>query len=122
MKTKGKDVRLMMDGIFIIHGEKLWGRNFDGVGFIVHSLVFHLADSHKIRSPRSVIFRLHPLRQKTISIIICYLLTSAADEREVDAFHEELEEAMYNKKSFNKFVLGDYIEKIEMEGKADRRI
>ncbi|KAK6760638.1 hypothetical protein RB195_021916 [Necator americanus] len=49
--------------------------------------------------PRAIL-RLRPLRQKPISIINCYSPTSAADESELDAFYEELEEVVRNEKSF----------------------
>ncbi|KAK6751175.1 hypothetical protein RB195_002880 [Necator americanus] len=71
-----------------------------GVGFVVHPSVVHLVDSHEILSPRLAILRLRPLRQKSISIINSYSPTSAADESELDAFYEELEEVVRNEKSF----------------------
>ncbi|KAK6764377.1 hypothetical protein RB195_024632 [Necator americanus] len=96
-------------------GEKVPSRNVGGVGFVVHPSVVHLVDSHEILSPRLAILRLHPLRQKSISIINCYSPTSAADESELDAFYEELEEVVRNEKSFYKFVVGDFNAKL---GKA----
>ncbi|KAK6763816.1 hypothetical protein RB195_024226 [Necator americanus] len=63
-----------------------------GVGFVVHPSVVHLFDSHEILSPRLAILRLRPLRRKPISIINCYSPTSVADESELDAFYEELDE------------------------------
>ncbi|KAK6741383.1 hypothetical protein RB195_009312 [Necator americanus] len=71
-----------------------------GVGFVVHPSVVHLVDSHEVLSPRLAILRLRPLRQKSISIINCYSPTSAADDSELDAFYEELEEVVHNEKSF----------------------
>ncbi|KAK6748893.1 hypothetical protein RB195_001486 [Necator americanus] len=81
----------MNDGTLVIRGGKVPSRNVGGVGFIVHPSVVHLVDSHEILSPRLAILRLRPLRQKPISIINCYSLTSAADDSELDAFYEELE-------------------------------
>ena len=121
-KTKREDVRLMKDGTLIIRGEKIPGRNVGGVGFVVHPSVVHLVDSHEVLSPRLAILRLRPPRQKTISIINCYSPTSAADERELDAFYEELEEAIYNEKSFYKFVVGDFNARIGMAEEAEYRI
>ena len=68
------------------------------------------------------VLRLHPPRQKTISIINCYSPTSAADESELDAFYEELEEIIRNEKSFYKFVVGDFNARIGMAKEAERRI
>ncbi|KAK6761152.1 hypothetical protein RB195_022280 [Necator americanus] len=90
-------------------------RSDAGVGSLLHLSVVHLVDSHEILSPRLVILRLRPLRQKPISIINCYSPTSAADEPELDAFYEELEEVIRNEKSFYKFVGGDFNAKL---GKA----
>ncbi|KAK6740208.1 hypothetical protein RB195_008588 [Necator americanus] len=90
----------MNDGTLVIRGEKVPSRNVGGVGFVVHPSVVHLVDSHEILSPYLAILRLRPLRQKSISIINCYSPTSAADESELYAFHEELEEVLRNEKSF----------------------
>ncbi|KAK6763320.1 hypothetical protein RB195_023868 [Necator americanus] len=76
----------MNDGTLVIRGEKVPSRN--------------------ILSPRLSILRLRPLLQKPISIINCYSPTSAADDPELDAFYEELEEVVRNEKSFYKFVVG----------------
>ncbi|KAK6765285.1 hypothetical protein RB195_025281 [Necator americanus] len=91
IKCRRSDVRLMNDGALVIRGEKVQSRNVVGVGFVMHPSVVYLVDSHEILSPRLAILRLRPLRQKHISIIICYSPTSAADESELDAFYEELE-------------------------------
>ena len=112
----------MKDGTLIIHGEKLPGRNVGGVGFVVHPSVVHLVDSHEIVSPRLAVLRLHPPRQKTISIISCYSPTSAADESELDAFYEELEEVIRNEKSFYKFVVGDFNAKLGKVTEEEYRI
>ncbi|KAK6755767.1 hypothetical protein RB195_014263 [Necator americanus] len=105
----------MNDGTLVIRGEEVPSRNGGGVGFVVHPSVVHLVDSHEILSPRLAILRLRPLRQKSISIINCYSPTSAADDSELDAFYEELEEVVRNEKSFYKFVVGDFNAKL---GKA----
>ena len=73
-------------------------------------------------SLRLVILRLRPLRQKTISIINCYSLTSAADEHKLDAFREELVEALCIEKSFHKFVAEDFSARIGMAEEAEYRI
>ncbi|KAK6742505.1 hypothetical protein RB195_010022 [Necator americanus] len=107
-KCRRSDVRQMNDGTLVIRGEKFPSRNVGGVGFVVHPSVVHLVDTHEILSPRLVILRLRPLRQKSISIINCYSPTSAADESELDAFYEELKELVRNEKSFYKFLVGDF--------------
>ncbi|KAK6749652.1 hypothetical protein RB195_001952 [Necator americanus] len=109
----------MNGGTLVIRGEKVPSRNVGGVGFVVHPSVIHLVDSHEILSPRLAILRLRPLRQKSISIINCYSPTSAADDSELDAFYEELEEVVHNEKSFYKFVFGDFNAKL---GKAIEEI
>ncbi|KAK6735590.1 hypothetical protein RB195_018667 [Necator americanus] len=106
--------RRMNDGKLVIRGEKVPPRNVGGVGFVVHPSVVHLVDSHEMLSPRLAILRLRPLRQKSISIINCYSPTSAADESELDACYEELEEVVRNEKSY-KFVVADFNAKL---GKA----
>ncbi|KAK6745848.1 hypothetical protein RB195_012144 [Necator americanus] len=93
-----------------------------GVGFVVHPSVVHLVDSHEILSPRLAILRLRPVRQKPISIINCYSPTSAADEFELDAFYEELEEVIRNEKSFYKFVVGDFNAKLGKATEEEYRI
>ena len=121
-KTRKEDVRQMKDGTLIIRGEKLPGRNVGGVGFVVHPSIVHLVDSHEILSPRLAILRLHPPRRKTISIINCYSPTSSADELELDAFYEELEEVIRSEKSFYKFVVGDFNARIGIAEEAEHRI
>ncbi|KAK6729518.1 hypothetical protein RB195_006519 [Necator americanus] len=56
-----------------------------------------------------------PSAPKPITIINCYSPTSTANELELDAFYEELEEIIRNEKSFYKFVVGDLNAKL---GKA----
>ncbi|KAK6735832.1 hypothetical protein RB195_018839 [Necator americanus] len=90
-----------------------------GVGFVVHPSVVHPVDSHEILSPRLAILRLRPLHQKPISIINCYSPTSAADDSELDAFHEELEEVVRDEKSFYTFVVGDFNFREEMPQKRN---
>ena len=107
-KTKKEDVRQMEDGTLIIRGGKLPGRNVGGVGFVVHPSIVHLVDSHEVLSPRLAILRLRPPRQKTISIVNCYSPTSVADELEIDAFYEEMEEVILNLKSLCNFVVEDF--------------
>ncbi|KAK6739453.1 hypothetical protein RB195_008128 [Necator americanus] len=96
--------------------------NTGSVGFVVHPSVVLLVDSHEILSPRLAILRLHPLRQKSISIINCYSPTSAADDSELDAFYEELEEVVHNEKSFYKFVVGDFNAKLGKATEEEYRI
>ncbi|KAK6765086.1 hypothetical protein RB195_025137 [Necator americanus] len=95
-KCRRSDVRQMNDGTLVIREEKVPLRNVGGVGFAVHPSVVHLVDSHETLPPRMAILRFRPLRQKSISIINCYSPTSAADEPELDAFYEELEEVIHN--------------------------
>ncbi|KAK6730612.1 hypothetical protein RB195_007214 [Necator americanus] len=121
-KYRRSDVRQMNDGTLVIRGEKVPSRNVGGVGFVVHPSVVHLVDSHEILSPRLAILRLRPLRQKSISIINCYSPTSAADDSELDAFYEELEEVVRNEKSFYKFVVGDFNAKLEKATEEEYRI
>ncbi|KAK6765475.1 hypothetical protein RB195_025405 [Necator americanus] len=105
-KCRSSDVRQMNDGTLVICEEKVPSRNEGGFGFVVHPSVIYLVDSDEILSPRLAILRLRHLRQIPISIIICYSPTSAADESELVAFYEELEELIRNEKSFYKFVVG----------------
>ena len=121
-KTKEEDVRQMEDGTLIIRVGKLPGRNVGGVGFVVHPSIVHLVDSHEVLSPRLAILRLRPPRQKTISIMNCYSPTSAADELEVNAFYEGLEDVIHNEKSFYKFVVGDFNARIGIAVEAEHRI
>ncbi|KAK6738990.1 hypothetical protein RB195_020837 [Necator americanus] len=121
-KCRRSDVRQMNDGTLVIRGEKVPSRNVGGVGFVVHPSVVHLVDSHEILSPRLAILRLRPLRQKSISIINCYSPTSAADDSELDAFYEELEEVVHNEKSFYKFVVGDFNAKLGKATEEEYRI
>ncbi|KAK6755318.1 hypothetical protein RB195_013971 [Necator americanus] len=121
-KCRRSDVRQMNDGTLVIRGEKVSSRNVGGVGFVVHPSVVHLVDSHEILSPRLAILRLRPLRQKSISIINCYSPTSAADDSELDAFYEELEEVVHNEKSFYKFVVGDFNAKLGKATEEEYRI
>ncbi|KAK6735572.1 hypothetical protein RB195_018657 [Necator americanus] len=102
--------------------EKVPSRNVGGVGFVVHPSVVHVVDSHEIVSPRLAILHLRPLRQKPISIINCYSPTLAADESELDAFYEELEEVIRNEKSFYKFVVGDFNAKLGEAAEEEYRI
>ncbi|XGW11810.1 hypothetical protein V3C99_012907 [Haemonchus contortus] len=107
-KSRRTDVQRMNDGTFIIRGEKLPSRNVGGVGFVVHPSVVHLVDSHEILSPRFAILRLRHTHMKTISIVNCYSPHSTADEEELDAFYDQLEENIHNEKSFYKFIVGDF--------------
>ncbi|KAK6742191.1 hypothetical protein RB195_009826 [Necator americanus] len=88
----------MNEGALVIRGEKVPSRNVGGVGFVVHPLVVHLVDSQEILSTRLAILCLLPLRQKPISIINCYSPTSA-DESELNAFYEGLQEVIRKEKS-----------------------
>ncbi|KAK6759223.1 hypothetical protein RB195_021076 [Necator americanus] len=121
-KCRRSDVRQMNDATLVIRGEKVPSRNVGGVGFVVHPSVVHLVDSHEILSPRLAILGLRPLRQKSISIINCYSPTSAADEPELHAFYEELEEVVRNEKSFYKFVVGDFNAKLGKATEEEYRI
>ncbi|KAK6744625.1 hypothetical protein RB195_011384 [Necator americanus] len=121
-KCRRSDVRQMNDGTLVIRGEKVPSRNVGGVGFVVHPSVVHLVDSHEILSPCLASLRLRPLRQKSISIINCYSPKSAADESELDAFYEELEEVARNEKCFYKFVVGDFNAKLGKATEEEYRI
>ncbi|KAK6750136.1 hypothetical protein RB195_002246 [Necator americanus] len=121
-KCRRSDVRHMNDGTLVIRGEKVPSGNVGGVGFVVHPSVVHLVDSHEILSPRLAILRLRPLRQKSISIINCYSPTSAADDCELDAFYEELEDVVRNEKFFYKFVIGDFNAKLGKSIEEEYRI
>ncbi|KAK6742939.1 hypothetical protein RB195_010297 [Necator americanus] len=121
-KCRRSDVRQMNDGTLVIRGEKVPSRNVGGVGFVGHPSVVHLVDSHEILSPRLAILCLRPLRQKSISIINCYSPTSTADESELDAFYEELEEMIRKEKSFQTFVVGDFNAKLGKATEEEYRI
>ncbi|KAK6760328.1 hypothetical protein RB195_021704 [Necator americanus] len=114
-KCRRSDVRQMNDGTLVIRGGKVPSRNVGSAGFVVHPSVVYLADSHEILSPCLAILRLRPLCQKPISIVNCYSPTSAANESELDAFYEKLEDVIRNEKSFYKFVVEDFNAKL---GKA----
>ncbi|KAK6736546.1 hypothetical protein RB195_019310 [Necator americanus] len=121
-KCRRSDVRQMNDGTLVIRGEKVPLRNVGGFGFVVHPSVVHLVDSHEVLPPRLVILRVRPLRQKPISIINWCSPTSAANESELDAFYEELEEVIRNEKSFYKFVVGDFNAKLGKATEEEYRI
>ncbi|KAK6760478.1 hypothetical protein RB195_021808 [Necator americanus] len=121
-KCRRSDVRQMNDGTLVIRGDKVPSRNVGSVGFVVHPSVAHLVDSHEILSPRLAILRLRPLREKSISIINCYSPTSAADDSELEAFYEELEEVVRNEKSYYKFVVGDFNAKLGKATEEEYRI
>ncbi|KAK6764742.1 hypothetical protein RB195_024899 [Necator americanus] len=118
-KCRRSDVRQMNDGTLVIRGEKIPSRNVGSVGFVVHPSVVHLVDSHKILSSLAIL-RLRA--KKSISIINCYSPTSAADQSELDAFYEELEEVVRNEKSFYKSVVGDFNAKLEKATEEEYRI
>lgn len=121
-KSRKTDVRQMNDGTLVIRGEKIPSRNVGGVGFVVHPSVVRHVDSHEILSPRLAILRLRPTRHKTVSIINCYSPHSAADESELDAFYEHLEEVVRNEKSFYKFVVGDFNARLGRSTEEEYRI
>ncbi|VDM71873.1 unnamed protein product [Strongylus vulgaris] len=105
-------VRHLSDGTLTIRGEKVPSRNVGGVGFFVpnHS-------SCRFTSPGypSVLCI-------TITIINCYLPTSAAPDLQFDASYEELEEVICKENPFYKFVVGDFSVKIEMSEEEEPRI
>ncbi|VDM80889.1 unnamed protein product [Strongylus vulgaris] len=114
-KVKEDGLEAVSDGTLIIRGEKVPSRNVRGVGFVVQPSVVYL-DSHEILSLLAIL-RLHPLHQKTITIINCYSSTSAANDSELDAFYEDLEEVIRKENSFHKFFAGDFSENLLEEGK-----
>ncbi|KAK6027398.1 hypothetical protein OSTOST_06572, partial [Ostertagia ostertagi] len=91
-KCKKTDIRHFFDGTLVIRGEKFPSRNIGGVGFAVHPSVVQHVDSYEILSPRLAILRLQPRRQKSICIISCYSPHMGADDSELDAFYDQLEE------------------------------
>ncbi|VDP05470.1 unnamed protein product [Heligmosomoides polygyrus] len=99
-KSRFTDVRTLKDGTLVIRGEKVPSRNVGGVGFVVHPSIVQQVESHEILSPRLAVLRIQLARQKNISIINCYSPTSAADEAETNAFHEQLEIVIRSEKSF----------------------
>ena len=121
-KSKKTDIRELDDGTIVIRGEKFPSRNVGGVGFVVHPSVAHQFDSYEILSPRLAILRLTLSRQRKISIINCYSPTRAADENELDAFYNELEEVVRNEKSFYKFVVGDFNARMGKAREGEYRI
>ncbi|KAK6752308.1 hypothetical protein RB195_003617 [Necator americanus] len=116
------EVRQMNDGRVVIRGKKVPSRNVGGVGFVVHPSVVHLVDSNEILSPRLAILCLRPLGRKPISIMNWYSPASAADDSELDAFYEELEEVVRNEESFYKFVVGDFNAKLGKAREEEYRI
>ncbi|KAK6756764.1 hypothetical protein RB195_014909 [Necator americanus] len=109
----------MNDGTLVIRGE-VPSRNVGGVGFVVHPSVVHLVDSHEILSPRAWPFFASALC--ALSIINCYSPTSAADQSQLDAFYEELEDAIRKEKSFYKFAVGDFDAKLRKATGEEYRI
>ncbi|KAK6756754.1 hypothetical protein RB195_014904 [Necator americanus] len=109
----------MNDGTLVIR-EEVPSRNVGGVGFVVHPSVVHPVDSHEILSPRAWPFFASALR--ALSIIHCYSPTSTADQSELDAFYEELEEAIQKEKSFYKFAVGDFDAKLRKATGEEYRI
>ncbi|KAK6735055.1 hypothetical protein RB195_018324 [Necator americanus] len=81
-KSRSSDVRQMSYGTLVIRREKVPSRNVGDVGFVVHTSIVHLVDSHVFLSPRS-------------------------DEPEAESFYSELKEMMCNEKSC-KIAVGDF--------------
>ncbi|KAK6757293.1 hypothetical protein RB195_015239 [Necator americanus] len=116
-----RGVRLKNDGTLVIRGEKVPSEKAKRRRcWFCCAPICRLVDSHEILSPLLAIPR--PLRQKPISIINCYSPTSTADESELDAFYEELEEVIRNEKSFYKFVVGDFNAKLGKATEEEYRI
>ncbi|KAK6765550.1 hypothetical protein RB195_025454 [Necator americanus] len=95
-------------------------RNVGGVGFVVQTSVVHVVDSNEILSLGLAILR-RRYAPKT-RIFNCYSPTSAADDSELDAFYEKLEEMIQNEKSFYKFVDGDFNAKLGKATEEEYRI
>ena len=117
-KTKKEDVRQMKDRTLIIRGEKLPGRTSAALGLsyahqssILSTYIKSTALSYPPPPPSTL--EDHQYNE-------CYSPTSAADERELDAFYEKLEEAIHNEKSFYKFVVGDFNARIRMAEEASQ--
>ncbi|XGW28727.1 hypothetical protein V3C99_008484, partial [Haemonchus contortus] len=101
------DVRRMSDGTLIVHGRKLLSWNVVGVDFVVHPSVVHLIDFREVLSPHFVILRLRHKRLKPIFMVSCYSPHCTADEVELDASYDQLEEIVRNERSFHKVVVKD---------------
>ncbi|VDM76272.1 unnamed protein product [Strongylus vulgaris] len=86
---------------------------------LAYTSVVHL--SVRMRSYHFAFFLLRPLHQKTITIFTVFS-TSAADDSELEAFHEDLEQVIRKGKFFYIFVMGDFNAKIEMSEEGERRI
>ncbi|KAK6748744.1 hypothetical protein RB195_001395 [Necator americanus] len=88
---------------------------------VEHTPVYTVGIRSKLYSKKEEL-RLRALGADFHSIINCYSPTSAADESEMDAFYEELEEVIRNEKSFYRFVVGDFDAKLGKAAEEEYRI
>ncbi|VDM75785.1 unnamed protein product [Strongylus vulgaris] len=75
------------------------------VGFVVHPSVVNLVDSHEILSPLTIL-RLRLMHQNHHYHHLLFS-NSAADDAELGAFNEDLEEVIRKENPFLKFVVDD---------------
>ncbi|KAK6762108.1 hypothetical protein RB195_022994 [Necator americanus] len=106
-KSRRSGVPSVYDGTLLICGERVRKmRKVNGFGlFIVHpSIVFRTRSYHLV----------WPFFVSTLCAICninCKAPTSAAKESELDVSYEALQEVFRNRKSFGKFVIGDFCAK-----------
>uniref|UniRef100_A0A7I4YMV7 Vesicle-fusing ATPase n=1 Tax=Haemonchus contortus TaxID=6289 RepID=A0A7I4YMV7_HAECO len=101
------DVRRTNDGTLIVHGRKLLSWNVSSGDFVAHPSIVHLVDFRELLPARFVILRLRHRRLKPIFIVSCYSPRCTADEVELDASYDQLEEIVHNERSFHKVVVKD---------------
>ncbi|EYC11218.1 hypothetical protein Y032_0051g2083 [Ancylostoma ceylanicum] len=92
----------------VILGQKIDGKNFGGVGFMIHPRVQPSIHSHEILSPRIAVLRLRTTKNATITIVNCYAPNSVASEEDKDNFYTELEATVKKEKSYYKYICGDF--------------
>ncbi|KAL6735808.1 hypothetical protein Aduo_006215 [Ancylostoma duodenale] len=109
-ETKGRKetVRKTDHNELLVIGARVENRDIGGVGFLINSTVQHLVDSLESTSPPLAILRLRTKGQGVISIINGYAPTSAATDGERKDFYQLLEKTVREKKSYAKFVVGDF--------------
>ncbi|EYB93987.1 hypothetical protein Y032_0177g621 [Ancylostoma ceylanicum] len=98
----------MESGELVIMGQKIDGKNIDGVGFMIHPRVQRSIHSHEILSPRIAVLRLRTTKNATITIVNCYAPNSVASEEDKDNFYTELEATVKKEKSYYKYICGDF--------------
>ncbi|EYC30867.1 hypothetical protein Y032_0004g1819 [Ancylostoma ceylanicum] len=98
----------MESGELVVMGQKIDGKNFGGVGFLVHPKIQSSIHSHEVLSPRIAVLRLRTVKKATITIVNCYGPNSVASKEDKDNFYAELEAVVKKEKSYYKYICGDF--------------